>query len=107
MSKKSVTWYIENRKKFHENVNDLNLHSAMISDNLAFRTSLAVIAAILGCIHHCRMKVSVPAFKISKAVMFCFATIGWCYQPVKLPKNYTGKILNCWELLEIINVTGI
>ena len=47
MSKKCVTWYIENRKKFHENVNDLNLHSAMKSDNLAFRTNLAVIDAIL------------------------------------------------------------
>ena len=47
MSKKYVTWYIENRKKFHENVNDLNLHSAMISDNLAFRTNLAVIPAVL------------------------------------------------------------
>ena len=44
--KKCFTWYIENRKKFHDNVNDSNLHSAMISDNLAFRTNLAVIAAI-------------------------------------------------------------
>ena len=48
MSKKYVTWYSENRKKFHENVNDLNLHPAMISsDNLAFRTNLAVIPAVL------------------------------------------------------------
>ena len=47
MSKKGVTWYIENRKKFHENVNDLNLHSAMKSDNLAFRTNFAVTDAIL------------------------------------------------------------
>ena len=105
MSKKCVTWYIENRKKFHENVSDLNLYSAMISDNLAFPTSLAVIAAILGCIHHCRMKVSVPAFEISKAVvMFCFATVGRCYQTVVLPKSNTGKVLNAWELLEIIKV---
>ena len=47
MSRKCVTWYIENRKKFHENVNDLNLHCAMISDNLAFGTNLTVIAVML------------------------------------------------------------
>ena len=47
MSKKCVTWYIEIRKKFHENVNDLNFHSAMKSNKLAFRTNLAVIVAIL------------------------------------------------------------
>ena len=38
---------MENRVKLHENVNDLNLHSAMISDNLAFETSFAVIAVLL------------------------------------------------------------
>ena len=47
MSKKCITWYNENRKKFHENVNNLNLHSAMIGDNFAFQTKIAVIAAIL------------------------------------------------------------
>ena len=47
MSRKCVTWYIENRKKFYENLNELNLHSAMISDNLAFPANVAVIAAML------------------------------------------------------------
>ena len=47
---KSVSLYIENCKKFYENVNDLNLHSAMISDNLAFQTNLAVTVAILLCL---------------------------------------------------------
>ena len=42
--------YIENCKKFYENVNDLNLHSAMISDNLTFQTNLAVTVAILLCL---------------------------------------------------------
>ena len=41
---------IENCKKFHENVNDLNLDCAMISGNLAFRTNLALIAAMLLCL---------------------------------------------------------
>ena len=47
MSHKCVTWYIKNHKKFHENVNDINLRSAMKSDNLAFQNNLAVIAVIL------------------------------------------------------------
>ena len=50
MSKKCVTLYTENCKKFHENVNGLNLHSAMISDNLAFQTNRAVTVAILLCL---------------------------------------------------------
>ena len=34
-------------KSFVENGNDLNLHSAMIGDNFAFQTKIAVIAAVL------------------------------------------------------------
>ena len=45
MSKKCVTCYTENSKKFHENVNDCNLHFPMVSDNLVSQTNLAVIAA--------------------------------------------------------------
>ena len=45
--KKCVTWYMENLIKLQGNVNDLNLHSAMISDNLAFQTSFVVIAVLL------------------------------------------------------------
>ena len=47
MSKKCVTCYTENSKKFHENVNDCNLHFPMVSDNLVSQTNLAVTAAIL------------------------------------------------------------
>ena len=45
--KKCVTWYMENLIKLQGNVNDLNLHSAMKSDNLAFQTSFVVIAVLL------------------------------------------------------------
>ena len=38
---------MENLIKLQGNVNDLNLHSAMKSDNLAFQTSFVVIAVLL------------------------------------------------------------
>ena len=64
----------------------------------------------LGCIHRCCVKVFVPAFEISKATMFRFATAGQCYQPVVLPKSYTVKVLNClrtsWNHKSLIKCDG-